>query len=366
MAAAREVEPRSSSSAIDEALNAKNGGRGERGRGRGRGERGRGGGRGRGRGRGDIIVESTASGLFSLGPSAMASRARNAYSSGGGYATYGGDVNSRLDMYNTEASDVLNLFANNQDSTLPVVFPHISRTAGELDPTDLTSSRPKIPWLRQKSKETPSFTAKPDSSTTESDDENVVKKEPGLDGKMDVDNEDDNDDLSSLSPILMDDDAPAQNLFALDEKSRLVPLTDGELLFFQLPTIIPRLEAEKEDEEMENIKRENSDPSDKAKELPPAVKKAALEEAMQNLSLKDIPEGQIGSLIVYKSGKIKLKMGDVLFDVRQGMQSSFLENVMMVDTESEDQKKMIDLGHLTQKFVCMPDMDALLAGEEDA
>lgn len=129
-------------------------------------------------------------------------------------------------------------------------------------------------------------------------------------------------------------------------------MADDELLFFQLPSILPQFEKNND---------EPVEPADsKDTQLPPAAKKSTLESAMASLSMGDMPQGQVGSLVVYKSGKMKLKIGDVLFDITQGMQSSFLENAMMVDTLSEDKKKVIELGNLTQKFVCMPDMDALL------
>lgn len=55
-------------------------------------------------------------------------------------------------MYNDKDSDMIHLFGDNHDDTLPIVFKHISRTAGELDPSDLTSAGPKVPWLRTVSK----------------------------------------------------------------------------------------------------------------------------------------------------------------------------------------------------------------------
>lgn len=95
--------------------------------------------------------------------------------------------------------------------------------------------------------------------------------------------------------------------------------------------------------------------------LPAAAKKtASLEDAMANMGLEDMPDGQVGKLIVYKSGKVKMQFGSILLDVNQGMQSTFLENIMVVDHESEDSKKAIELGHIVQKFVCAPNMDALL------
>ena len=61
---------------------------------------------------------------------------------------------------------MINLFADGgNDGMLPVVFQHVSRTAGELDPSDLTARRNKIPWLEVKSK-------KPGLSAT-------IKKEVG-------------------------------------------------------------------------------------------------------------------------------------------------------------------------------------------
>ena len=134
---------------------------GDRGRGRGRGRGDRGRGRGRGRGR-DVAAESTASGIFSLGPSAMSSRARQGF---GAYATYGGDASSRMEPESSEGSDMIKMFADG-DGTVPVVFQHVPRTAGELDPTDLTSRRDKIPWLNVKSKK-PSATIKKDSGKTQ-------------------------------------------------------------------------------------------------------------------------------------------------------------------------------------------------------
>lgn len=124
-------------SSIDERLKEQQG-RGGRG--------GRGGGRGRGRGRGrDIIVESSASGFFSLGPSAMSQRSRMAGT--GSFATFGGDAHGAERGESSAHSDMQAMFEGAVDGATPVVFPHVARTAGELDPSDLTTQRQKIPWL---------------------------------------------------------------------------------------------------------------------------------------------------------------------------------------------------------------------------
>lgn len=347
-----------SSSAIDEALNSKPGYQNERGRGRGRGERG--GGRGRGRGRGLIIVdESSASGIFSLGPSAV-SRGRPGFG-GAGFASFGGDVPTRAEG-ESENSDMVEMFTTSIGRDTPVTFRHTSRLEGDVDPVTLSQPVGRIPWMNVKSK-------KPEPTLIE-----TVKVEPTEGEEMEVDKElvqvvipdDEEEEEEELPTLYMESDSPAQNIFALDEKRRLVCVAEEELLYFQLPTVVPKFEKPKQDIDMDQdeVKAEAIEGNEKS--LPTAAKKSTLEEAMSHLDLEDMPDGQIGKLIVYKSGKMKMQFGNILLDVNQGMQSSFLENIMVVDHESEETKKAIELGHIVQKFVCAPNMDALLKDEEEA
>lgn len=372
-----------SSSAIDDALSRPGGN--HRGGERGRGGRGRGG-RGRGRGRGLVIVdESTASGIFSLGPSAV-SRGRPGFG-GAGFASYGGDVPSKAEGDDAN-SDMVEMFTSSAGKDNPVTFRHISRLEGDIDPVTLKQSVGKIPWMTVKSQQK----EKKNTSATENSDK--IKTESIDDVDMDASNktttieDDDDDDVSKVldtidslvddaeeeteqkeaPPVFMDSDSPAQNIFALDEKQRLVCVAEEELLYFQLPTVVPKFEKPKSDEpavdvvmadDVDKVKEENTDSSP----LPAAAKKASsslLEDAMANLGLEDMPDGKVGKLIVYKSGKVNMQFGSILMDVNQGMQSTFLENIMVVDHESEDSKKAIELGHIVQKFVCAPNMDALL------
>jgi hypothetical protein len=43
--------------------------------------------------------------------------------------------------------------------------------------------------------------------------------------------------------------------------------------------------------------------------------KAIVKEVKAGYSLNDLPGGYMGRLLVYKSGKVKMKLGDALFDV---------------------------------------------------
>jgi len=68
-------------------------------------------------------------------------------------------------------------------------------------------------------------------------------------------------------------------------------------------------------------------------------------------------EGCVGKLMVYKSGKVKMKMGDLLLDVHTGSDCSFLQNVVAVDAQN---KQAFVMGTIAKRFVCIPDIGSLL------
>lgn len=314
-----------------------------------------------------IVDESTASGIFSLGPSAV-SRGRPGFG-GGGFASYGGDVPSRAEGDDAN-SDMVEMFTSAVGRDTPVTFKHVSRLEGDIDPVTLKQTIGKIPWMTvksQKKAKKPSMPKVKTESNEDADmdtDDDVSKVLDTIDSLVDDAEEEEEEEPRELPKVYMDGDSPAQNIFALDEKQRLVCVAEEELLYFQLPTVVPIFEKPKnEDPNADVDMTEDGDVKPEAAEntLPAAAKKtASLEDAMANMGLEDMPDGQVGKLIVYKSGKVKMQFGSILLDVNQGMQSTFLENIMVVDHESEDSKKAIELGHIVQKFVCAPNMDALL------
>lgn len=74
-------------------------------------------------------------------------------------------------------------------------------------------------------------------------------------------------------------------------------------------------------------------------------------------TLSPLPSGEIGKLLIYKSGKVKMKIGDVLFDVSSGMPCNFLQEVVAINTEK---RKYYQLGDVTRRMVCYPDVESLL------
>ncbi|XP_020581858.1 uncharacterized protein LOC110025622 [Phalaenopsis equestris] len=73
--------------------------------------------------------------------------------------------------------------------------------------------------------------------------------------------------------------------------------------------------------------------------------------------LKDLPAGLMGKLLVYKSGKVKMKLGDVLFDVSPGADREFAEEIVAVNAK---ERRYCVLGELRKQAVVTPDLDSLV------
>ncbi|KAG0366553.1 hypothetical protein BGZ54_005188 [Gamsiella multidivaricata] len=72
-------------------------------------------------------------------------------------------------------------------------------------------------------------------------------------------------------------------------------------------------------------------------------------------------EGKIGRLLVYKSGKVKMQIGDIVMDVSSGSECSFLQDVVVVDSNN---KQAFVMGSVQKRMVCVPNLTQLLSGLE--
>lgn len=139
-----------------------------------------------------------------------------------------------------------------------------------------------------------------------------------------------------------------------------------KLLFVQLPHVLPEFESATESatttttptttttqKTISNVQiKPESSTSDASSKVPPQQKGL---------------EGQIGHLRVHKSGKLTLKIGDVVMDVGMGSQASFLQQVVLVDHEERKSsqediddgkpKSMKMLGHVSGKIDVIPRFD---------
>ncbi|KAM1780569.1 hypothetical protein FF1_041707 [Malus domestica] len=130
----------------------------------------------------------------------------------------------------------------------------------------------------------------------------------------------------------------ASKLGLLEEKVK------AKLLFVQLPSILPL----------------TSKPSATAKGKEKVGSSTSLESSgapKKEGSLEELPAGFMGKMLVYKSGAIKLRLGDTLYDVSPGSDSMSAQDVVVANTA---EKKCIVLGELHQRAVVTPDVDSLL------
>ncbi|XP_022067083.2 DNA-directed RNA polymerase III subunit RPC4 isoform X2 [Acanthochromis polyacanthus] len=76
--------------------------------------------------------------------------------------------------------------------------------------------------------------------------------------------------------------------------------------------------------------------------------------------LSQFPEGFLGKLQIRKSGKVELKLGDIVMDVSEGAAFSFLQQLVSVRLSEGRTGDMMVLGNVHHKLVLSPDFQALL------
>lgn len=158
------------------------------------------------------------------------------------------------------------------------------------------------------------------------------------------------------NPTIIADDAP--KLLPRTHPARVADVfknvMDSKLVLFQIPDSLPGNPPSvddaphKSDASMSSV--EGTTKKNKVKDY---------------CSLEDYPEGPVGKLQVYKSGRCRLILGDIAFDMRMGTPSSFYEELVSIrlppEGSAEDAKGHLSiLGQIKDKVVCVPDMTSLV------
>nr|GMC65772.1 DNA-directed RNA polymerase III subunit RPC4-like isoform X2 [Ipomoea batatas] len=73
--------------------------------------------------------------------------------------------------------------------------------------------------------------------------------------------------------------------------------------------------------------------------------------------MEELPGGYMGKMLVYKSGAVKLKLGNILYDVSPGVGCSSAQEVVAINTVD---KTCCKLGGIYKHAVVIPDIDSLL------
>ena len=66
---------------------------------------------------------------------------------------------------------------------------------------------------------------------------------------------------------------------------------------------------------------------------------------------------QIGKMLVFQSGAVKVQLGDVLFDVLPGTEAAFRQDIAAVNAAEQ---ACVFLGGISQRVVACPDIAHLL------
>lgn len=156
--------------------------------------------------------------------------------------------------------------------------------------------------------------------------------------------------------VLLKTGLPAQGKAPELSVTQLLSGKHEEVLFFQLPNSLPSHPPEVKQEPsaihsvQQQQKASNSAEGEEEKKAAP-----------QYCTLNTLPEGHIGNLKVYKSGKVELWLGNHKLAVSKGTQVGFLQDVVSIDVDSETKTgTMTALGHVGHRLVCTPDLEALV------
>ncbi|KAJ1928550.1 hypothetical protein IWQ60_001924 [Tieghemiomyces parasiticus] len=335
--------------------------------GRGRGDRGRGarGGRGRGRGRGEP-AELTASGPFSLGPAAF--QARRA----AGSAFGGGGLAGRLPNDYEDALENVGPLGQAEDPTQDTdFFTHDS----EVYAPSMISTKPKgdsVATTKAKVKAEVKVKVKAEETA----EGGVAIEEEGIEEKVVEDGEAMEVDTKSEEEVK--EETPA-TVFQPQVIEEAIGGTGDKLIFFQFPNILGDFKAPESGAEASTdapappdtgaeettevkVKPEPGTKADTeaAVKPEPGSEDAAMATETETPAAEEDTErdGKIGKLLVYESGKVKMQLGEVLFDVDLGSPFSFQQQVTVVDAEN---RQAFALGQIQERMVCIPDLTTLLA-----
>ncbi|KAL5073564.1 hypothetical protein RYX36_012548 [Vicia faba] len=133
------------------------------------------------------------------------------------------------------------------------------------------------------------------------------------------------------------DDKPlnsAEELGLLDNSEQ------PKMIVFQLPTVLPGIK--------QPVSRKGKEKMDTSKAAKP--KKGS--------NLSQLPSGFMGKMQVYKSGAVKLKIGETQYDVSAGTKTIFYQDVVAINKAKKDYSA---LGAVTvnTKAVVTPDLDSI-------
>ncbi|WOO79831.1 DNA-directed RNA polymerase III subunit RPC4 [Vanrija pseudolonga] len=129
---------------------------------------------------------------------------------------------------------------------------------------------------------------------------------------------------------------------------------EDKLFLFQFPSQMPKLVRHGPIDATGDVAMVEEKP-----DVKPTA--AALKARKKDAAAAPPPEGRIGTLVVMKSGKVKLVFGEgdagIVMNVSAGVPTTFLQQLVHVDTKA---KSANVLGEIHKQYTVTPDIDRLL------
>ncbi|BFF97586.1 DNA-directed RNA polymerase III subunit RPC4 [Drosophila madeirensis] len=140
----------------------------------------------------------------------------------------------------------------------------------------------------------------------------------------------------------------------------------SQIFLMQLPDVLPCVTDEAEEGSRDAPKKEEV-PSAASETEPTSPAAPASTGAPRPSVLRQLEEGQIGKILRYRSGRVKLLLGDTRFDLDMGLESGFLQELMSVTANREQRSgNMINLGPIQAKIKATPDWVHLFEQQDAA
>ncbi|XP_052834451.1 DNA-directed RNA polymerase III subunit RPC4 isoform X2 [Octopus bimaculoides] len=142
--------------------------------------------------------------------------------------------------------------------------------------------------------------------------------------------------------------------------SKCMKSEHGELLFLQLPDVLPGVPPNLED--MLNVKMEpglQASDQNKTNSQSTSEEEVTVPKNPNISSLKDFSEGYVGKLQTRKSGKVQLLLGNVTLDISMGTPCGFLQDLVSVKING-DKGDLTVLGQVNHRLICTPNFDGLV------
>lgn len=77
-------------------------------------------------------------------------------------------------------------------------------------------------------------------------------------------------------------------------------------------------------------------------------------------TMNNAEDGQIGRLVRYRSGKTKLIINDVQFDIALGINPNHLQEIISIDTDVDRRTSdMVNIGQIGANLCAVPDWESI-------